>query len=167
MPVPTLTTERLVLRGHRASDLDACLAMWSDLEVVRHISGRPSTREEVWARILRYVGHWELMGYGMWAVEAEGRFVGECGLAQFERGVPEIDAPEAGWVFAPEAHGKGYATEAMRAVLAWTTAPRTVCMIAPDNAASLRVADKLGYRETALTAYKGEPAIVLTWPAPL
>ena len=162
---PILETERLVLRGHRAEDLDDCLALWSDPEVTRYIGGKPSGREEVWARILRYVGHWAIAGYGFWQIRerATGRFVGEAGLADFKRDLAlSFDgAPEAGWVLAPWSHGKGYATEAVMAVLAWsaTAFQRTVCVIDPDNAASLRVAAKCGYRELARALYKGSEVI--------
>ncbi|HEX5870568.1 MAG TPA: GNAT family protein, partial [Longimicrobium sp.] len=96
-----------------------------------------------------------------------GRFVGDMGLADFRREVtpPLGDAPEAGWVLAPWAHGRGFATEAVRAVLAWAdahlAAPRTVCLIAPENAASLHVAEKCGFREYARGTYKGEESIIL------
>ncbi|HET7501296.1 MAG TPA: GNAT family N-acetyltransferase [Kofleriaceae bacterium] len=168
--VPILETARLTLRGHDAATLDESLALWSDPLVNRHISGRPSGREEVWARILRYIGHWAIAGYGFWQLRerATGRFVGEVGLADFKRDLAfSFDgAPEAGWVLAPWSHGKGYATEAMQAVLAWSdasarTGPRTVCIINPDNLPSLRVAAKCGYRELARTDYKGVEVIVL------
>jgi len=56
----------------------------------------------------------------------------------------------------------GYATEAMTAVLAWAgpAHPRTVCIIDPDNFASLRVAAKLGYREIGRADYKAQPIVV-------
>jgi RimJ/RimL family protein N-acetyltransferase len=168
--VPILETERLTLRGHGVETLDEALALWSDPVVNRHIGGRPSGREEVWARILRYIGHWAIAGYGFWHIRerATGRFVGEAGLADFKRDLAfSFDgAPETGWVLAPWAHGKGYATEAMTAVLAWcdataTVGPRTVCIINPDNVASLRVAGKCDYRELARADYKGIEVIVL------
>ena len=68
-PVPVLTTARLVMRGHRPSDLDASAAMWGDDAVGRHIGGKPSTREESWSRLLRYAGLWALLGFGYWLVE--------------------------------------------------------------------------------------------------
>jgi RimJ/RimL family protein N-acetyltransferase len=167
--VPVLTTLRLVMRGHTAADLDATAAMWADFQVVRHISGVPSTREESWSRLLRYAGLWPLLGFGYWLVEerATGVFVGEVGFAVFHRDVePSLgDAPEAGWVLHPGAHGRGFATEALQAALSWADAHlgrrRSVCMIAPDNAASLRVAEKCGYTEFARTTYKGEPTVLL------
>ena len=166
---PEIETERLTLRAHRRGDHADITAMWSDPQVVRHIGGRPFTAEECWARLLRYVGHWVVMGYGFWAVleRASGRFVGDVGFAELKRDIdPALgDVPEAGWVLAPWAHGKGFATEAMQAALAWTErttgATETVCIIDVGNAASIRVATKLGYRERLRTTYKGDAAIVL------
>ena len=59
---PRIETARLILRAHGAADLDAVAAMWSDAALVRHITGKPSTREESWARILRYAGLWPTKG---------------------------------------------------------------------------------------------------------
>lgn len=169
MPTPpVLATPRLTLRPHTIADFDDCAAMWADPDVTRHIGGRPFTAEEVWARVLRYAGLWTLLGHGYWVVRerASGRFVGEVGLAEFRRDiVPALDAPEAGWVLAPWAHGQGYATEAVDAMLAWSDtelrAPRTVCIIAPGNAASIRVAEKCGYRERGRATYKESETLVL------
>jgi RimJ/RimL family protein N-acetyltransferase len=73
--------------------------------------------------------------------------------------------PELGWVWISEAHGKGYATEGLRAAVAWGDrhfgSARTVCIIHPENRASFRVADKLGYKELFRTSKDGEPEIVL------
>jgi len=168
LDIPTLETARLTLRGHRTDDLDDLFALWSDPEVTRYIGGKPFGREEVWARLLRNLGHWATAGYGFWQVRerASGRFVGEVGIAEFKRDIAvSFDgAPEAGWVLAPWSHGRGYATEAMAAVHAWSGAAghqRTVCMIDPPNAMSLRVAAKCGYRQLARTPYKGGDVLVL------
>lgn len=168
--IPALDTERLLLRGHRREDLADCAAMWGDPAVTRYIGGRPSTREEVWARLLRYVGHWALLGFGYWVVvdKASGRFVGEVGFADFQREIdpPLGDAPEIGWALAPWAHGRGFATEAVRAAVAWGEARfgarRTVCLISPENLASIRVAQKCGYAESGRTHYKGEPTLLFS-----
>lgn len=154
---PTLTTDRLLLRGHQAADLGDCVTLWQDPEVIRHTSGQPIARQDVWTRLLRHPGHWALFGFGYWLAfeRVSGRFVGELGLARFERDFlqpyPELGAlPEAGWVMLPWAHGRGFASEAMTAILTWQDrqglSPRNFCIIHPENAPSLRLAGKLGFR---------------------
>lgn len=167
MNIPALATERLILRAHNADDFAACVALWTDPAVTRFIGGRPSTSEEVWQRILRYAGLWQVCGYGYFlATERQsGALVGEFGLADFHRDIarPFGDTPEAGWVVLPQYHGMGMAFEAMTAVLAWADAatPRTACMIDPANAPSLKLAARLGYAEYARTTYKDSPTILL------
>jgi RimJ/RimL family protein N-acetyltransferase len=170
--IPILETERLLLRPHRVDDFDALAAVWADPLVTRHIGGRPSTGQQSWSRLLRYAGLWPLLGFGYWAVEerASGRFVGDVGFADFRREMtPSLEgAPEAGWVLAPSAHGRGLATEAVRAAVAWVDshleAPRTVCIVDPCHMASIRVAQKCGYVELARGSYEGEPILVLQRP---
>jgi RimJ/RimL family protein N-acetyltransferase len=166
--VPAIETARLRLRGHRIAVFGDCAAMWADPGVVRHIGGRPFAAEETWAKILRYAGLWSLLGFGYWAIEekASGRYVGDVGFADFKREVnPSFDgAPEIGWALVPWVHGQGFATEAIGAATGWGDghfgAERTLCMIDPDNAASIRVAEKCGYREYARATYKGQPTIL-------
>ena len=168
--VPVIETPRLRLRGHRIDDFADCAAMWADPNVTRHIGGKPLTEEEVWARVLRYVGHWSWMRFGYWAVEekSSGGFVGDLGFADFKREIePSLQGlPELGWVLASHAHGKGYATEAARAAIAWGAEHfgpgDTVCLIHPDNLASLRVAEKCAFRESLRTSYKGHPVILFS-----
>lgn len=85
--VPTIETERLTLRGHRLDDYAASSAMWGDSNVVRYISGNPSSLQQSWMGVLDYVGHWSLMGFGYWVVEETGsrRFVGEVHHQRGER----------------------------------------------------------------------------------
>ena len=166
--IPVLETERLILRGHTRADFDAHAAIWADPSVTRYIGGKPSTREESWGRFLRLAGLWPTLGCGYWAVfeKASGRLAAETGFADFKRELtPSFEgAPEQGWVVAPWAQGKGYATEAALASLAWAdkTLPGDfVCLIDVDNAPSLRVAEKLGYREFARAPYKDDPSVLL------
>jgi RimJ/RimL family protein N-acetyltransferase len=138
--------------------------MWADPLVTRYIGGHPLSEEDAWSKFLRYPGHWAMNGFGFWAVEekATGNYVGELGFADFRRDMmpPLGDSPEAGWVLAAGAQGKGYATEALQAALTWLKAPRTLCLIHPENRASVRVAEKCGYRVSVNTFYKGVPVVV-------
>lgn len=166
--VPILDTERLRLRGHRLDDFKHCAAMWAEAKVTQYTTGKPLSGEESWRRLLGYVGHWSLLGFGYWVAEekATGNFVGEIGFADYKRDLePSLkDIPEIGWVLVSRAHGKGYATEAVRAALAWGDAhfvkARTACIISPENLASIRVAVKCGYREFARATYKERPTVM-------
>jgi len=95
-----------------------------------------------------------------------GGFAGEIGFADYKRKIePSLkDVPEIGWVLATQAQGRGYATEAARAVIAWGDAhfgsSRTSCIVHPDNLPSIRIAEKCGYRELLRTTYRGQPTTV-------
>jgi RimJ/RimL family protein N-acetyltransferase len=166
--VPVIETQRTLLRPHRLDDFEAYAAMWADPVVTRFIGGKPRSREESWIRILRYTGMWQLIGYGLWAVEekASRTLIGEAGFHELKREiVPSFDGrPEAGWAFVPAVHGKGFASEVVGSFHAWAKGrpgfDKTVCMIDPENEASLAVARKTGYRETVRTVYHGEPTVL-------
>ena len=171
--VPLIETERLRLRRHRREDFAECAAMWADPVVTRYIGGKPLTEEGAWARVLRTVGHWAWMGFGYWVLEekATGSFVGEMGFSDWKREIePSLKGvPELGWVLATRMHGKGYATEAVRAAIAWADANiktnqhelgRLVCIIHPEHGKSIRVAEKTGFKEVLRTTYKEEPTIL-------
>ena len=168
MSAPVIQTERLTLRAHRLDDYAACRAMWADPNVVRYIGGTPSSAQQTWMRMLNYTGHWSLMGFGYWLIEEtqSGLFVGEAGFADFKRGLhPSMEGvPEIGWALASEMHGRGFATEAVRAVVAWSDRtrdwPRTVCMVNEDNAASLRVAQKCGYAQYDRIEHNGSRLVL-------
>jgi RimJ/RimL family protein N-acetyltransferase len=167
--IPVIETPRLLLRGHGYDDLPACVAMWSEPDVTKFITGRASTEAQTWARLLSYLGHWQLMGFGYWAIvdKASGAFAGEAGLADFKRPVAASMkvGPELGFALASAFHGKGIATEAAHAVLAWADANlpvrTTVCLINPANAASLRVVEKCGYTVFEESTYAEQPALFL------
>lgn len=166
--VPVIETARLRLRGHGLDDAEQIAALWSDKEVTLYIGGRPQTAEESWSRLLRYAGHWRLLGFGYWVLEekATGAFVGEAGLSEYRREiVPALGSvAEAGWVLAASKHGLGYATEAVQAVLDWGRehfgASPVACMIHPENRASIRVAEKCGFRQREIGMYKGNAALI-------
>ncbi|MBB2818260.1 UNVERIFIED_ORG: RimJ/RimL family protein N-acetyltransferase [Rhizobium esperanzae] len=162
--IPTLGTERLTLRPHHLDDFEAHAALWANEDVVRFISGAPSTREQSWARMLRIAGMWHHMGFGFLAIveKTSGRFIGEAGFLEARREMePSIEGTmEVGWALMPAAQGRGYATEALTALIGWAEVQfpgkAMSCIISPDNVASLRVAAKLGFRETAHAHYNGE-----------
>jgi RimJ/RimL family protein N-acetyltransferase len=140
-----------------------------DPAVVRHLGGTPFAREDTWRRILSAVGLWPMLGYGYWAVERkeEGDLIGQVGFSDFKRDMqPSIeDLPEAGWIFSPHAHGKGYASEAVAAALAWADetlkAPIIPAIIDPGNAPSIRVAERCGFAEREEALYRGAPILLL------
>ena len=167
--VPQVETERLILRGYTREDYPVFAEIWRDARIVNALGIAPLSEDEAWARFCRYVGHWQLLGFGTWAVtdKESGAIVGEVGLFDFRRdlGPKYAGDPEQGWLMSVTAQGKGYATEAARAALAWGESYfvpfNPFCIISPGNAPSLRVAEKIGYRETARTLFKGAAAVVL------
>jgi len=157
------------MRGRTLEDFPFFLEMWKDPEVTRFIGGKPREEEDTWTKYLRMLGHWSVMGFGYWVVEekATGTPVGEVGFGDFKRDMmPSIKGePEMGWVLAPFAHGKGYATEAALAAVLWggknLKAARMSCIIEPEHVGSIRVAEKCGFQETAHTTYHGEEIVLL------
>lgn len=142
-----LATERLLLRQFREDDLEAYAAIQADPVVARYVGeGAPTDREESWRLMALFLGHWTLRGHGQYAVEerAGEAFVGRVGLWRPE-GWPGL---EIGWLIGRGRWGRGYATEAARAVTTAAFAAldidRLISVIRPDNAASIRVARKLG-----------------------
>ena len=163
--LPILTSERLLLRPHRLDDFERLAEMWSHPVVVTHFGGKPFNREDSWNRLLRYVGHWQLLGYGIWAVTRPGDdlHLGDVGFLHGERtGVEPFGCPEAAWSFHPEAQGQGYASEAVACALEWADSgadsrfDRTVAMINPANAASISVARRCGFAIYAEATYRTE-----------
>jgi RimJ/RimL family protein N-acetyltransferase len=143
--VPTLTTERLSLRGWRSDDAEPYAEIAADTEVMRFVGGALEP-PDAWRQLAVVAGHWVLRGYGLWAVEREGELVGRIGLWRPE-GWPGL---ELGWLLARPAWGHGYATEAARAAMQWAWSEldtdQLISIIAHENVASLRVAERLGMR---------------------
>lgn len=159
--IPTLETERLVLRAFRESDLPALAAMQADPEVMRFLgaSGAPRNRSDSWVGMAALMGQWALKGYGVWAWEerATQRFVGRGGILDFE-GWPE---PEIAYALDRPFWGRGYAQEACRAALDWGFTnlgrDRFASFIKPANTASKRVAGALGATFDGMTELLGTP----------
>lgn len=165
---PTLATARLVLRPFRESDIEAQARTMADPGIVRHLGGTPFAREDAWRRLLCAPGLWALLGYGYWAVvEREGgAYVGQIGFADFKRDMtPNIEGlPEMGWILAPDMHGKGYATEAVGAAIAWADAvlkaPELTAIIDHANTPSIRVAEKNDFSIREEATYRGAPILL-------
>ncbi|WP_242098141.1 GNAT family N-acetyltransferase [Sphingomonas sp. CROZ-RG-20F-R02-07] len=164
-----IQTARLILRPYNISDFDDYLNMVSDPMVAQFLGGQPMRAEDAWNRLLRYAGHWATFNFGMFAVveQATNRFLGQTGIADFHRGLgSDFDGVgEAAWVFTSKSQGRGYAYEAGMAALKWYNSSegrqRTVCLIAPDNRASLILAEKLGYIPFGNVVYRGGPFVTL------
>lgn len=165
----TIETPQLILRPHRVDDFEQYAALLGESEPLVPYALPAFNREDAWARMLRFVGHWSHFGYGLFLAHdrATHVIVAEVGVAIFKRAVDSRceGVPEAGWRVARRMRRRGIAVEAMQAVLSWfdreIAEPRTFCMIHPDNAASLRVASRLGYRELSRGEFRGGPVISL------
>ena len=163
--IPVLETERLRLRGYQLSDFPAHAAIWAHPRTTRDFGGYVYDEEMCWLRFQRAIGEWHFFSYGMWAVEEKqsGNYVGAVGFMQAKRAidVPFRDAPEAGWVIAPDRHGQGLAREALNAAFSWADdhidAQETWCMINPPNEISRKVAARFGFQAALETHYKGKP----------
>jgi [ribosomal protein S5]-alanine N-acetyltransferase len=148
---PTVTTERLLLRPFRESDLDRYHDALGQPEVFESLGQpRPPSRDDAWEQMAVFLGQWELRGTGQWALEerATGRLIGRAGLHQPER----VDWPglEVGWTLHPDAWGHGYATEAGRAAIDYAfevlRRDEVVSIIAATNTRSQAVATRLSLR---------------------
>jgi RimJ/RimL family protein N-acetyltransferase len=166
---PVLETDRLMLRPLGLQDLDAYVAFWQDPQVVRYISGSPVSREQSWRRLIGTVGHWQLLGFGFFAIEEKnsGQLIGEAGFQEMRRDLhPAIEGTlETGWALLPAFQGKSYATEAVVAAMDWADRTHPAldysCIISPENRPSLKLARKLGFVEDVTSTYLGKPIVIL------
>ncbi len=150
MTIPTLTTDRFVLRAFRESDVPALTALHSDPDVMRFLrpNGEIETRpRQAWDYMAVQMGHWLLKGYGKWALadRATDELIGRVGYFD-----PPYEWPglELGWTLSRGVWGQGYATQAAQLALDWgfetLGTDEILSAINPDNSASIRVAERLG-----------------------
>jgi RimJ/RimL family protein N-acetyltransferase len=145
--VTAIQTGRLTLRRFRPDDLATIHRWHSDERFVRHLTGRPITLEESEATLRRWFDHWDAHGFGLYAVEwsESGELIGRAG-PQFHRFWP--GNPEVGWALDPEWWGRGIATEAGAAAVAFGFElgyTRLVSITVEQNVASRAVMAKLGF----------------------
>jgi RimJ/RimL family protein N-acetyltransferase len=165
--IPIIETERLILRGHKASDFEP-FAEFCQTDRSKGVGG-PVSRAEAWRGMAMMIGHWQLRGYGMWWLEEKstGTAIGRVGLWNPE-GWP---APELGWVVYGAFEGKGFAYEAAIAardhaydVLNWRL---LISLIADDNPRSVALAIRLGAKfDGTWTSPAGTCAQIFTHPEP-
>jgi RimJ/RimL family protein N-acetyltransferase len=160
---PTVKTSRLLLRGWSRRDLKAHAEMSADPVAMRYIGdGKVLDQGQSWREIAMHVGHWVLRGYGQWALERreDGVWLGQAGLWN----PPGWPGLEVGWKLARHAWGEGYATEAGQAAIEWAwcnlDAPELISVIQPDNAASIRVAERLGMQRLLETTLKEQDVVI-------
>jgi len=157
-----LETDRLLLRMWRNEDFAAYERMCADPEIMRYLGGRTFDRLEAWRHMAFLVGHWELRGYGHWAVEekSSGHFIGRIGFLNPE-GWPGF---EIGWTLARESWGKGYATEGARRALQYAfnelDKDHVISLIHPENKNSIKVAERLGEKLEGQTELLGHDVLI-------
>ena len=145
--MPSIETDRLLLRMIRADDLDNLASLLSDPEVVKYVGdGQPTDREEAARALESILKHWQTHGFGRWAVveKSSGEFIGFGGLRSL------FGTPEVVYHLAKAYWRKGYASEMARAALRFGFEERgfdrIVAITKPQNAASIHVMEKLGLR---------------------
>ena len=168
MSAPLLLTERLELSLPVLADREGLYRLVANVHTSRHFGSVP-TPSDFFARFQRNAGSWHLHGYGCFVVRLRGRgeVIGNCGIFHSDRGLgPDFDNnPEGGWIVAHDHVGQGLGREAMEAAFAWFDREhgprRVVCMIAPANEPSLRLARHLGFTPMRDTAFEEAPIRLL------
>jgi len=164
--IPTLETERMILRPNRIEDFEA-YATFYEGERSRHRGG-PATRLQAWRYFTHEVGDWAIRGYGFLAMEekATGQYLGQVG-PYYPEGWVE---PEIGWLLMDGFEGRGFATEGALAArayaydtLGWTTA---ISLIRAANTPSRRLAERLGATLEGERDYNGIKAVIYRHPGP-
>jgi RimJ/RimL family protein N-acetyltransferase len=167
--IPVIDTERLRLTAFEERHFEAYAQMLGDPTSTRFVGdGEPLDRMNAWRSMAMLLGHWQLRGYGMWAMELRetGEFIGRVGLHRPE-GWPEL---EIGWMLRADRRRQGYATEGARVALefAFRTlgAEKLVSLIRADNGAAERVARRLGGRQATTIDFLGGATLVYVYHPP-
>lgn len=163
-----IETARLVLRPWTLADHPGYARICADPEVMRYVgAGTPNSPEVTWRSMAAMLGHWELLGYGIWALALRGGgLVGHVGYID----VPGRPGFELAWLLGREHWGRGYAREAAGAALrvAFDELGRdqVISLIRPANTPSIRLAQALGAVREGATELLGGPAEVFVHRRP-
>ena len=164
--IPTLETERLVLRALRLEDFEPLAAFYAGPRA-RFIGG-PMSRPHAWGKFQSFLGMWVLRGYGMFAIEekATGALVGRAGV-QWHEQVPE---PEMAWSLLDGFEGRGFALEAALAARDHARAEHgidaPISLIDPANAPSLALAARMGCTREPEDFIYADGHVVEVWRHP-
>ena len=170
--IPTLTTERLVLRPFVRSDLADLAALHAEPSFWRYPLRGPMSDEDTAGFLDRVIGRYESDGFGVEALveRASGKLIGWAGLA-VPHFLPEIlPAVEVGWRLSEPYRGRGLATEAGAAAVDWgfgqAGLDRIVSIYEPENEPSGRVMERLGFTFalTTTASPRGEKVVVMELP---
>ena len=162
IPLP-IETERLLIRPFETDDLDSIAQVYGDPEVMRHVSLGVLDREGTAKLLEQYRRAQDERGYSSWAVveRESGDVVGDVGFGRYA----PTGEPELGYTLARDVWGRGYAFEAASACVAAAFAhlphDRLVAKIEPENARSLRLAERLGMRTLETISVDGHPHLLL------
>lgn len=170
--IPSIETDRLILRAPHLDDLPAMTAFFATER--SHMVGGPRDAFDSWKSLMGRFGHWAVHGYGGWhfAEKASGAFAGWTGMIN----APGWDEPELGWVVMQEFEGKGLAYEAALAARDYAARHQglngVISYIAHANDRSRALAERLGAtyeRDGELLGKKAQiwrhPKIDITEPA--
>ena len=156
MKVPTLTTERLILRPFTDADIEPMYQIISAKDVMRYFPpGPPITRQRAEKMVQSIQRHWEEYEYGLWAwtLREGGQLMGRVGLQR----IPETGEMEVDFILGRDFWSQGYATEAGRASLRFAMdhldPEFIVGIVHPENIASQRVLEKIGLLRVERTRY--------------
>ncbi len=156
--IPTLETERLILRGWRLADAGPFAEMCADADLMRYVGGKMD-QNEAWRRMAVYAGSWQLHGYGSFALQDKttGELAGYCGIYD-PAGWPER---EINWGLRRACLGRGLITEAATRVRRYayeTLGFKTIAScIDMDNAPSIGVTRRLGATLDRVVDFRGRP----------
>ncbi len=147
MSIPTLQTSRLLLHPWAFEDAPALFQILQEPDIFKYFPRTaPPRREWVDKYIAHHFAHWQERGYGHWAVvtKNDGQVAGWTGLEY----LPELDQTEVAYLLSKQVRGRGYATEAARAAIAFGFGtchlPVIIGLVHPENVASVRVLEKCG-----------------------